>query len=408
MRLAICNWTHRQVGGTESYLGRVAGYLDRHGYEIGFLSERDTPANRPPIQLPHGTPLWCVEKLGEEQALSALRAWKPDVIHTNIIEDVRLDQKLLEVAPTVFDAHAFYGTCVGGNKCFKRPQPMPCARQLGWQCLVNYYPRRCGGLNPITMLMRYRHEMAKHALLPRYQAVIVHSEYMRNEYVKHGVLPGRAFTVSASAQEQVAEATPTTSERLNTSTDARSTVSLLFVGRMDDLKGGSVLLEALPAIAAGLGRAVHLAFAGEGPARSRWERQARSLADSHASISAAFHGWIRGDALAALYRKASVLVVPSLWPEPFGLVGLEAGHYGVPSAAFAVGGIPDWLIDGVNGHLAPGDPPTAQGLAQAVIECLIDSTHTASLRAGAEVRARSGGNGGSWSDLLDIFENVGA
>ena len=50
-------------------------------------------------------------------------------------------------------------------------------------------------------------------------------------------------------------------------------------------------------------------------------------------------------------------MVPSIWPEPFGQVGPEAGLYGVPAAAFAVGGTPSWLTDGVNGRLAPGDPP---------------------------------------------------
>ena len=57
-------------------------------------------------------------------------------------------------------------------------------------------------------------------------------------------------------------------------------------------------------------------------------------------------------------KNMDLLVVPSVWPEPFGLVGPEAAHHGVPSAAFAVGGIPEWLVDGVSGHLAAGDRPT--------------------------------------------------
>ena len=68
--------------------------------------------------------------------------------------------------------------------------------------------------------------------------------------------------------------------------------------------------------------------------------------------------------------RADLLVVPSLWPEPFGLVGLEAARHRLPVAAFAVGGIPDWLRPGVNGYLAPGDPPTPGGLADAIIACL--------------------------------------
>jgi glycosyltransferase involved in cell wall biosynthesis len=40
-----------------------------------------------------------------------------------------------------------------------------------------------------------------------------------------------------------------------------------------------------------------------------------------------------------------------MWPEPFGLVGLEAALHGVPAVAFESGGIVEWLHDGVSGRL---------------------------------------------------------
>jgi glycosyltransferase involved in cell wall biosynthesis len=83
-------------------------------------------------------------------------------------------------------------------------------------------------------------------------------------------------------------------------------------------------------------------------------------------------------------------VVPSLWPEPFGLVGLEAARLSVPAVAFDVGGVTEWLKDGVNGFLAPGDPPTAQGLAGAIARCFSAPGQMATLRAGA--RAVAGAN----------------
>src|SRR5262249_45977008 len=59
----------------------------------------------------------------------------------------------------------------------------------------------------------------------------------------------------------------------------------------------------------------------------------------------------------------------SVWPEPFGLVGLEAAAFGVPAIAFDVGGIREWLTPGENGYLVPRDPlhPTvfADGLVDA-------------------------------------------
>ena len=81
--------------------------------------------------------------------------------------------------------------------------------------------------------------------------------------------------------------------------------------------------------------------------------------------------------------------MPSLWPEPFGLAGPEAGLHGVPAAAFATGGIPEWLNDGRNGYLAPANPPTAEGLAAAIIGCLRDPARHRRMRLAAiELAAR--------------------
>ena len=97
--------------------------------------------------------------------------------------------------------------------------------------------------------------------------------------------------------------------------------------------------------------------------------------------------WQSGNELTHLLDSSDLLVVPSLWPEPYGRVGLEAGRRGVPTAAFAVGGIPEWLTAGRNGALAPADPPTSAGLAQAIVDCLITPERHAALREGARAMA---------------------
>ncbi len=98
--------------------------------------------------------------------------------------------------------------------------------------------------------------------------------------------------------------------------------------------------------------------------------------------------------------------MPSLWPEPFGRVGLEAGLYGVPTAAFAVGGIPEWLCDGANGHLASGEPPTASGLADAIWRCLTDRDHFTQLCDGAREQAQRFGVNQHIDQLCKLFEEV--
>ena len=65
------------------------------------------------------------------------------------------------------------------------------------------------------------------------------------------------------------------------------------------------------------------------------------------------------------------------------MVGPEAGMRGLPAAAFAVGGIPEWLTDGVNGALARELPPSSSDLANAIVRCLRDPHEHARLRSGA-------------------------
>jgi glycosyltransferase involved in cell wall biosynthesis len=69
-------------------------------------------------------------------------------------------------------------------------------------------------------------------------------------------------------------------------------------------------------------------------------------------------------------------------------VGLEAGRLGVPAVAFDVGGIREWLQHGVNGYLAPGDPPRASALADAIAHAFRHPGELARLRANAVRAAR--------------------
>jgi glycosyltransferase involved in cell wall biosynthesis len=130
-------------------------------------------------------------------------------------------------------------------------------------------------------------------------------------------------------------------------------------------------------------------FAGDGRQRNEWEAQAARLCAAGTGPAVQFTGWLGPDDRTRLLGEADLLVVPSLWPEPFGLIGLEAAACGVPAAAFDVGGIGEWLHDGVNGHLAPADAPRAQHLASAIVRCLRDpSEHAALARGAVEIASR--------------------
>ncbi|WP_456014893.1 glycosyltransferase family 4 protein [Methylorubrum populi] len=87
----------------------------------------------------------------------------------------------------------------------------------------------------------------------------------------------------------------------------------------------------------------------------------------------------------AFYAAADALVLPSSY-ETFSLVCMEAMACGVPVFATAVGGIEEYLADGVNGYVVRQD---AAHIAETVERALADPAHVAALRAQARATAQA-------------------
>jgi glycosyltransferase involved in cell wall biosynthesis len=222
------------------------------------------------------------------------------------------------------------------------------------------------------MIREYKFATAQRALFPRYHAILVAGRFMKQEYVRGGAAEERVHAIPLFAPDVDEPGTGFSEEG-----------AVLFIGRMTSAKGGDLLVRAIDEAQRLLGRRVPLVMAGEGPERMRWTTLARDL-----SVDAEFPGWIDRDAQRALLSRALVLAVPSTWPEPFGLVGLEAAACGVPSVAFDVGGISEWLRDGDTGLLA-GDRPDAGALAATLVRVLSDRPLHARLSRGALQMART-------------------
>jgi glycosyltransferase involved in cell wall biosynthesis len=263
MRIAIINWSRRRVGGVETYLNTIIPELARAGHEMAFCSEVDEPADRELIDLPENSPAWCVAGMGQEPTLAGLKQWEPDVIYSHKLADPDLERKILGLAPSVFFAHDYNGTCISGTKTFKFPVVQPCSRTFGWQCLVHYFPHRCGGLSPVTMLKLYSLQSKRLENLHAYDAIVTHSDHMLAELMKHGLSPQRADNVPYYVQSANAGTKPDgqlnelgiafspLSEKFGspentTQLPSKGELNILFSGRMEYLKGAHVFIDALP------------------------------------------------------------------------------------------------------------------------------------------------------------------
>jgi glycosyltransferase involved in cell wall biosynthesis len=373
------------AGGVQTYLAAVMPALAARGHQVALL-HLDRPGGGERTPAPPGAPHFCVAERGVEGALADARAWAPEVAFSHNMRPLEVERGLLAAGPVVKMMHGYFGTCIGGQKTHRFPRPEPCGRVFGPACLALYFPRRNGRLSLPYLVEEWRWAVDQKSLFGRYAAVVTASGHMRREYVRNGVGEDRAHAVPLFSTIPVADAVA-----------APEAFRVLFLGRMTRLKGGDLLVRAVADASRRIGRAIPLTMCGDGPPRAAWEALARSL-----GVAAEWPGWVDAAERLRLLRSASLLAVPSVWPEPFGLVGLEAGSQGVPAVAFDVGGIGEWLADGDNGRLVPGDPPRAEALAEAIAWA---ATHPAALAA-MRPRARAAAARMSLAAHVERLEQV--
>jgi len=365
MRILLANDEGDGAGGVGTYLRAVASGLRQRGHELLYLHGGGRRTGPEIVE-----PTIDVQASELAAAIQAAADWAPDVCFSHNMGPLEIDAALLGRWPVVKMMHGYFGTCISARKLHAFPSPAPCKRAFGIACVAYYFPRRCGGRDPRLMVAQLRWACRQRALFPAYASVVVASAHMREEYIANGVPRERVHAIPLFAPEP-----------RDTPRDPTTGLTVLFLGRMTDLKGGRVLVDAV-AEAGSLGCDTRLVMAGDGPAREDWEQLARIR-----GVRATFTGWVDASARDRLLSEASVLALPGLWPEPFGLVGLEAAAAGVPAVAFDSGGVREWLHDGLNGLLVSG-PPTGAAFGRALATLLRDPARIETLGRGALAVAR--------------------
>jgi D-inositol-3-phosphate glycosyltransferase len=180
---------------------------------------------------------------------------------------------------------------------------------------------------------------------------------------------------------------------------------LLFVGRIQPLKGVDVAVAALAALDDGDAVLVVVGGASgvDGPAEV--ERVHKLCADLGVADRVRFVDPQPHHLLSTYYRAADVVLVPSR-SESFGLVALEAAACGVPVVASAVGGLRTLVDHGRTGFLVEGRDPSA--FAAYVAEVLDNPQLAASLGDAAASRARRYTWSTSAARLRRLYADLGA
>ena len=319
------------IGGSERHLLTLLPALRSRGVEVGFVGLDNTAGAPDPFYAGLDVPfvrLACPRDLDVRlvgRVRHAVRELGADLVHTHLV-------------------HAdVYGALVTHLRVVSTKH--------------NDDPFRAG---PFRFVER--------ALARRARRIVCISESLRRFCIERVGLPAGKLDVVRYGLDTLPEPWAPNPE-LGLGEGARV---LLCVARLTAQKGVDVAVRALPAIRSRHPEAV-LVVLGEGPDRTRLAAEGVVLPGRVGDV-------------AALYRRAEVLVHPARW-EGFGIALLEAMLAGKPVVATRVSAAPEIVEDGRTGLLVPPDDPAA--LAGAVSALLADRDRAAALgRAGLE-RARA-------------------
>lgn len=187
---------------------------------------------------------------------------------------------------------------------------------------------------------------------------------------------------------------------------------ILFVGRIEPLKGVDTLLRAMALVAPQIPHwqedlSVVIIGGAPGAGVEQTNAELARLQQLRAELGiedlVTFQGAQDQDSLAHYYSAADMVVMPSHY-ESFGMVALEAMACGTPVVASKVGGLAFSVQDGETGFLVPGGDPVA--LATRIQQLLTDEP----LRRRLGERAARWARRYSWSaiadQILDVYETV--
>ncbi len=230
---------------------------------------------------------------------------QPDLVHVhNVVNPAVLTWAATVDAVVTIQDHRFF--CPGRGKW--TADGRVCGDALGRETCAGCFDDR-GYFEAILELT------AQRLAAVRSLRLTVLSSYMQRELIQVGVPAARVAVV------------PPVAHGLDVGAPADGPPCVLFAGRVVEAKG---VREAVDAWRRS-GSSLPLVVAGTGPLRQEIEAEGVEVL-----------GWLDRRRLSAAYRRAAVLVMPSRWQEPFGIVGLEALTLGTPVAAWDSGGVREW------------------------------------------------------------------
>jgi len=338
MKLLFVHQHLGAFGGAEANIQLSAAELRARGHQLSLLYQKPTGKGEEAWRDLFTSCTRIETNGGADSFRNILKRDNPDAIYLHTLPDVQVLRALVDsrvpVVRMVHD-HALY--CLRGykyNVLSRKICTRPASAACIFPCLAPI-ARNHDGLFPIKW-SSFSERLEQIRLNRLFDHFIVYSDYSRQELIRNGFDAAKISIHVPIESRGDAMAVSSFSDRN----------LILSAGQIIRGKGVDLLLRALTHVQAPF----ECLIFGDGNHRVHCERLCRRLGLSE---RVHFMGYVPRAELWQHYLDATVFAMSSVWPEPFGAVGLEAMRYGLPVVAFDAGGIKEWLIDRVNGFLVP-------------------------------------------------------
>jgi glycosyltransferase involved in cell wall biosynthesis len=313
-------------GGIEVYLDELMGILPNH-YWIGVQLKH------PFLYLLHHQNAWK-QKVGWNQFTNTLhqyiRVRRIEIIHLHGAFNAKILKRLPDNLPVVRSFHDLRFTCPGYGKYWYTSDQL-CTTKCGAACYYHVFKEKCGSRNPRIIFQNIQRIRLEHEfMLHRYCKIIVMSRFVKLQLQEWNIPDSKIILTNYFS-------------RFNPIYPFKAKdppYKILWVGRICKTKGLTYFLELAKSIKNKSPDLFSFEVIGDGIDRKNLDFS-----------NVVFHGWQSKTQIIQHFRECFLLVFTSIYPEAYGIVGIEALSQGVPVLAFDVGGVKDWLENGVTGFL---------------------------------------------------------
>jgi glycosyltransferase involved in cell wall biosynthesis len=392
MRVLHVNSSSLICGGVEVYLRDLFDGLVKRGiepilaYEMGDGSE--FPGSRKVMGL-NDDRIVNRRDRGFHAVRSLLSELRPDVIHVHAVSNHNTIAACLDAAPTFLHIHDYRYLCPASTFHF-RATGTNCSLNAGLHCLVRACTSHCVSRRPDVAIPALSRVNWVSANFGRFAHIFANSTHVHRRLLSAGA-PSQISSVLhyfCSYPAAIGPAKPA------------SPPYVLFVGRLSPMKGTEDFVRCVASLPPGVRGLV----VGEGT-RENTDLISRTAVETGCDDRIDLIPWKSRAELARVISAAAATIFPSIWEEPFGLVGPESQVLGVPVVGYAHGGVTDWLEHDVTGLSVP--PRDVAGLAHCVRRIMEDADLRSRLtRKAAESVAAKFGREMHLDRLIQRYQSV--